>query len=426
MAQFTAEVYQNEFLPQGGTDVHAVVTITCSGAGEAGRGEGGDAAEIVILDTSGSMQGDRFANAQQAAAAAIDQILDGTWFAIIAGTDQATRAFPYSNAVAPMVRMEPGAREEAKRAIRHLLAGGGTAMGTWLRLATQLFASVPNVSQRHAILLTDGKNQSESSQSLQDAIRIAQGVFQCDCRGVGADWDVRELRGIATALLGTVDLVPAPAQLASTFEEIMRNAMARGVAQAALRVWAPQGAHVLFVRQVAPQVEDLTGRRQDVNPLTGADPTGAWADESRDYHVAVRLAAKPVGAEQLAARVQITVGEQVMAQALIKALWSDDDGLTTRINPAVAHYTGQAELAQVIQEGLAAKASGDTATATTKLGRAVQLAEETGNDEATTRLRKVVEIEDPATGTVRLRRNVDKLDEMALDTSSTKTTRVKR
>ena len=426
MAQFTAEVYQNEFLPQGGTDVHAVVTVTCTGAGEAGRGEGGDAAEIVILDTSGSMQGERFANAQRAAAAAVDQILDGTWFAIIAGTDQANRAFPYPNAVSPMVRMEPGAREEAKRAIRHLLAGGGTAMGTWLRLATQLFSSVPGVTQRHAILLTDGKNQSESSQSLRDAIRTAQGVFQCDCRGVGADWDVRELRGVATALLGTVDLVPAPAQLASTFEEIMRNAMSRGVAQAFLRVWAPQAAQVLFVRQVAPQVEDLTGRRQDVNPLTGAYPTGAWGDESRDYHVAVRLAAKPVGAEQLAARVQIAVGEQVVAQALIKALWSDDDALTTRINPAVAHYTGQAELAQVIQEGLAAKASGDTATATTKLGRAVQLASETGNEEATTRLRKVVEIEDPATGTVRLRRNVDKLDEMALDTSSTKTTRVKR
>jgi hypothetical protein len=92
----------------------------------------------------------------------------------------------------------------------------------------------------------------------------------------------------------------------------------------------------------------------------------------------------------------------------------------------VAHYTGQAELAEAIQEGLAAKAAGDAETATTKLGRAVQLAAATGNDDATSRLRKVVEIDDPDTGTVRLRRNVDKLDEMALDTSSTKTTRVKR
>src|SRR5205823_12341047 len=102
---------------------------------------------------------------------------------------------------------------------------------------------------------------------------------------------------------------------------------------------------------------DLTGRRVDVNPLTGGYPTGAWGDESRDYHVAIQLAAKPVGAEQLAARVQLAVGGNVVAQALVKALWSDNDALTTRINPEVAHYTGQAELAQAIQEGLAAKAA---------------------------------------------------------------------
>jgi hypothetical protein len=426
VAQFTAEVFQNEFLPDGETDVHAVVTLTCSGAGEAGRGEGGEAAEIVIVDTSGSMQGDKIVAAQRAAAAAIDQILDGTWFAVIAGTDGANRAFPYPNAVSAMVRMEPGARAAAREAVSRLVAGGGTAMGSWLRLAKRIFDSVPQVTQRHAILLTDGKNQSETPEVLQAAVREAQGTFQCDCRGVGKDWDVSELRAVSTALLGTVDLIPDPALMAGAFADLMQQAMGRGVAEAQLRVWAPQGSQILFVRQVAPQVEDLTGRRVDVNALTGGYPTGAWGDESRDYHVAVRLPAKPVGSEQLAARVQLAVGDAVQAQALVKALWSDDDALTTRINPAVAHYTGQTELAEAIQEGLAAKASGDEATATVKLGRAVQLAEATGNDEATSRLRKVVDIDDAGTGTVRLRRGVDKLDEMALDTSSTKTTRVKK
>ena len=33
MAEFTATVHQNEFLPDGGTDVHAIVSVTCSGAG---------------------------------------------------------------------------------------------------------------------------------------------------------------------------------------------------------------------------------------------------------------------------------------------------------------------------------------------------------------------------------------------------------
>ncbi|HYN66286.1 MAG TPA: VWA domain-containing protein [Ornithinibacter sp.] len=425
MTTFSADVYQNEFLPDGGTDVHAIVTIACSGAGEAGKSGSWDAAEIVIVDSSGSMTGENIAAVRLAAAAALDQVLDGVWFAVVAGSHQAQLAYPQDGRSA-MVRMDERTRAQAKAAVAGFRADGGTAMGTWLTLATRLFAAVPSATQRHAILLTDGYNQHESPEQLSAAIEGARGHFQCDCRGVGSSWQVAEVRRIATALLGSVDLIAQPAEMASDFEQIMRRSMGRGVASAALRVWAPQGSQVLFVRQVSPTVEDLTGRRQEVNSLTGAYPTGAWGDESRDYHVAVRLPAKAVGQEQLAARVQVAVADVVVAQGLVKAMWSSDDALTARIDPAVAHYTGQAELAEAIQDGLAAKAAGDTETATVKLGRAVQLAAETGNEEATSRLRKIVEIDDADTGTIRLKRSVSKLDEMALDTASTKTTRVKK
>ncbi|MEO6790403.1 MAG: VWA domain-containing protein [Ornithinibacter sp.] len=425
MATFSADVYQNEFLPDGGTDVHAIVTIACSGAGGAGQSGSGDAAEIVIVDTSGSMSGENIVAAQRAAAAALDQVLDGVWFAVIAGNHGAQLAYPQDGRSA-MVRMDSRTRADAQAAVAGFRADGGTAMGTWLALANRLFAAVPGVTQRHAILLTDGNNQHETPAQLSAAVDAARGRFQCDCRGVGSAWQVAEVRTIATALLGSIGLIAEASEMAADFEGIMRQSMGRGVAGAALRVWAPQGAQVIFVRQVAPTVEDLTTRRQEVNPLTGAYPTGAWGDESRDYHVAVRLPSKAVGQEQLAARVQVAVDDAVLAQGLVKAMWSNDDTLTTRIDPSVAHYTGQTELAEAIQDGLAAKAAGDTDTATVKLGRAVQLAVETGNEEATTRLRKIVEIEDAGTGTVRLKRSASKLDEMALDTASTKTTRVKK
>ncbi len=425
MPEFTAAVYQNEFLPDGGTDVNAIVTVTCSGAGEAGRGTGGQAGEIIIVDTSGSMGRTKIESAKIAAAAAIDQILDGTWFAVVAGTHQAYLAYPSARTGAGMVQMNPQTRYEAHQAVTGFRSDGGTAMGTWLLLAGRLFDSIPMLAQRHAILLTDGENHNESPDQLTSSIAAVTGRFQCDCRGVGVDWQVAEVRRIAQALLGTVDIIPQPEQMAEVFADLMRNAMSRGVADAQLRVWAPQGAQVQFVRQVSPTVVDLTDRRVQVNPLTGGYPTGAWSDESRDYHVSVRLAAKGLGQEQLAARVQLAVGGEVVAQGLVKAKWSDDEGLTTRINPEVAHYTGQTELAEAIQDGLAAKAAGDEEGATTKLGRAVQLAAQTGNAEATTRLRKVVDIDDLETGTVRLKRSVDKADEMALDTASTKTTRVR-
>jgi hypothetical protein len=425
MAEFSAAVYQNEFLPDGGTDVHAIVTVTCAGAGTAGQSGSGDAGEIVIVDTSGSMGADGIRAAQFAAQAALDQIHDGVWFAVISGNDRAALAFPPS-AEPVMVKMDHFTRQAAKDAVARFYADGGTAMGTWLRLAARVFATVPSLSQKHAILLTDGENQHESPEQLTATIQAVTGQFQCDCRGVGVAWQVDEVRRIATALLGSVDIIPAPELMAAEFAKLIQQSMSRGVSGADMRVWAPQGAQVLFVRQVAPTVDDLTARRKEVNALTGAYPTGAWGDESRDYHVAVRLAAKAVGQEQLAARVQLAIGDQVVAQGLVKALWSADEALTTRISPEVAHYTGQTELADAIQEGLAAKAVGDTATATTKLGRAVQLAAQTGNEEATSRLRKVVEIDDHDTGTVRLRRSVEKADEMALDTASTKTTRVKK
>ncbi|MGW1342579.1 VWA domain-containing protein [Kribbella sp. NPDC002412] len=425
MADFTASVYQNEFLPDGGTDVHAIITVDCSGAGAAGQSGSGDAGEIIIVDTSGSMGADGVRAAAYAAQTALDQILDGVWFAVISGNDRAQLAFPPSPEPV-MVRMDQFTRQQAKDAVSRFYADGGTAMGTWLRLASRVFKTVPSLTQKHAILLTDGENQHETPQVLTQTIEAVTGEFQCDCRGVGVAWQVDEVRRIAQALLGTVDIIPAPDQLAAEFSKLIQNAMSRGVAQADLRVWAPQGAEVLFVRQVAPTVEDLTSRRTALNPLTGSYPTGSWGDESRDYHVAIRLAAKAIGQEQLAARVQLAIGDDVVAQGLVKALWSADEGLTTRISPEVAHYTGQTELAEAIQEGLAAKAAGDTATATTKLGRAVQLAAQTGNEEATTRLRKVVDIDDQEAGTVRLKRTVEKADEMALDTASTKTTRVKK
>jgi len=308
--------------------------------------------------------------------------------------------------------------------VKQLNPDGGTALGSWLQLAAAYFERSA-AEQRHAILLTDGRNEGEQPEQLHAAVEEAKGVFQCDCRGVGEDWEVAELRYIADALLGTVDLIARPEDMEADFEAIIRNAMGRGVAEAKLRVWAPQGAQVLFVRQVAPEISELTNRATQVSELVRELPTGAWGDESREFHIAVRVPAKPIGSEQLAARVQLVVGDEVVAQGLVKATWSDDTALTTRINPAVAHYTGQAELAENIQAGLAARAAGDEATATNKLGRAVQLAAETGNDEATDRLRKVVDVEDPATGTVRLRKDVSKLDEMALDTRSTKTTRVR-
>ncbi|MEV4228309.1 VWA domain-containing protein [Streptomyces bobili] len=438
--QFSVDVYQNEYLPEGGREVSAIVTVTATGGGTVGTavaaphlyspGHGPSAAVAIMVDCSGSMDypPTKMRNARDATAAAIDTLRDGVHFSVIDGTHVAREVYP---GIGRLAVADPATRGQAKEALRRLSAGGGTAIGTWLRLADRLL-STADVAIRHGILLTDGRNEHESPEDLKAALESCTGRFTCDARGVGTDWEVKEVTGIASALLGTADIVADPAALAADFTQMMETAMGKEVADVALRLWTPVGTAVKFVKQVAPTVEDLTGRRTESGPRSGDYPTGSWGDESRDYHVCVEVPTANIGQEMLAARVSLVIPQpdgtvqNLGAQGLVRAVWTDDMAASTSINPQVAHYTGQAELAQVIQQGLDLRKAGDIDGATAKLGRAVQLASVSGNADTAKLLAKVVDVVDAPTGTVRLKAKVAEADEMTLETRSTKTVRVKK
>ncbi|MFD9454907.1 MULTISPECIES: VWA domain-containing protein [unclassified Streptomyces] len=430
--RFSVEVYQNEFLPEGGRDVHAIVTVTSSGGATAtaARVLGQDAAVVIMVDCSGSMEypPDKMRGAREATAAAIDTLRDGTAFAVIAGTHVAREVYPGQGRLATA---DPATRAQAKESLRGLTASGGTAIGTWLRLADGLLRQSP-ATIRHGILLTDGRNEHEEPAVLRATLDACAGRFTCDARGVGTDWEVKEVTGIAGALLGSADIVADPAHLAEDFTRMMENVMGKEVADVALRLWTPVGVEVQYVKQVAPAVQDLTGRRTEAGPRAGDYPTGSWGDESREYHVCVRVPGASVGQEMLAARASLVLpgpaGEPrpPLAQGLVRAVWTDDLAASTAISPQVAHYTGQAELAQAIQQGLEARKMGDVDGATAKLGRAVQLASVSGNADTAKLLAKVVDVVDAVAGTVRLKAKVADADEMTLETRSTQTVRVKK
>ncbi|MFC8663310.1 MULTISPECIES: vWA domain-containing protein [Streptomyces] len=438
--QFSVDVYQNEYLPEGGREVNAIVTVTSTGGGTVGSavaaphlytpGEGPDAAVAIMVDCSGSMDypPTKMRGARDATAAAIDAVRDGVHFAVIGGTHVAKEVYPGGGRLAVA---DAQTRDQAKQALRKLSAGGGTAIGTWLRLADRLLSSA-DVAIRHGIVLTDGRNEHESPEDLKAALEACAGRFTADARGVGTDWEVKEVTGIASALLGTSDIVADPAGLSADFTQMMETAMGKEVADVALRLWTPVGTSIRFVKQVAPTVEELTDRRTEAGPRAGDYPTGSWGDESRDYHVCVEVPEADLGQEMLAARVSLVIpqgdgtAQTLGAQGLVRAVWTDDMAASTSINPQVAHYTGQAELAQVIQQGLDARKAGDVDGATAKLGRAVQLASASGNADTAKLLSKVVDVVDAAAGTVRLKAKVAEADEMTLETRSTKTVRVKK
>jgi hypothetical protein len=424
---FKLDAFQNKFLPPGQSRVDAILTVTADDTVQAGAA--GPLVVGFIVDKSGSMAGERIEAVRRAVGTAIGLIPDGAWFFVVAFDSSA-------QVVASEAQASPQARPAAVSALNRLMAGGGTAMSTGLAAARAIFERAPNAI-RQAIFLTDGKNESESSGNVAAQLQACEGLFQCDCWGVGTDWRVGEVQNIADALLGKASLIPAAAGIESAFGAAIEKASSKALKDVRIRLWTPQGASIAFVKQANPTLEDLTPRARAVTPQVREYMTGAWGPgESRDFHVAIDVKAGGVGEEMLAARpslawLESTAGswvekEEKPAQARIFATWTADDVLSSRIDQHVAHYTGQGELAAAIQQGLDLREQGNEAAATQLLGRAVKIAHESGNVDMTQRLAKVVDVVDVATGTVRLKRDASKAATMDLQLESRTTKRVKK
>jgi Mg-chelatase subunit ChlD len=425
---FKLEAFQNRFLPPGQTRVDAILSVT-AGAQAALVSRGSQLVVGFVVDKSGSMAGERMDAVKRAVTQAIRILDENAWFFVVT----------FDSSAQVVVRETQAAlanKMAAAEAIAKIQAGGGTAMSTGLAAALDIFSRAPDAI-REAIFLTDGKNESESATAVQAVLERCPGVFECDCWGVGTDWRVGEVQEIAHALLGKASLIPESGGIEAAFEAAMRQASNKALKDVRLRLWTPQGANVVFVKQVNPTIDDLTAKARSLSAQVREYSTGAWGpDEARDFHVTIDVRAGKEGEEMLACRPTITYQEwsggawveheDKAPEARLFATWTLDGSLSSRIDHHVAHYTGQGELAQAIQAGLEHRARGDEAVATQLLGKAVKIAHTSGNEEMTHRLKKVVEVLDASTGTVRLKRDAAKAATMDLELESRTTKRVRR
>jgi von Willebrand factor type A C-terminal domain/von Willebrand factor type A domain/Ethanolamine utilisation protein EutA len=427
---FSIEAYFNPFLPPGGKRLDSVLTITSNSDGGASTSRSGKKLVGFIVDNSGSMSDPENKNirgseskltmAKHAVRQALDLLPSDVGFFVIAGSDSAS-------VIARADSATDSAKRDAHRLIQNIEIGGGTAISTWLDCAYTEVKS-REASVVGVYLLTDGQNDdTDSKRHLERAIDRCKGLFQCDCRGLGIDWQPSDLKRIAHSLLGTADAVVKSSDMAKDFSDFLSRVISKGVGSSLLKLWSPKSVKLLTFKQVSPEILDLMPLAERIDEKTLHIPLGGWSAESRDYQMVFELPSGQVGdPEILACRPTLVLSptEEYKCPTPVAVKWSGDDALTTRMSSQVAHFNGQGELATAIQTGLEARKAGREDEATRLLGRAVQLAHSSGNDEVTRRLKKVVDIQNPTDGTVRLRK-ADQGANMELEMGGARTVRLK-
>ncbi len=425
-SSFVGVVHQNKYLTAGSNEVNAIVSIKSTVA-QATAKSGGNLAIGLVADGSGSMSGDKWRAAKQALLESVAKMPETAEMFVIIG-----RSNP--DLVVPACKATQQNKQNAKRVLNAADSNGGTKFDEWLACARAEFAKCKS-EIKVLVFLTDGENEDGGDERLRNELRRCAGQFEVESRGVGDEYRPDQLRAIQAVLGGSVDIIREPADLSADFAEILERATSLATSDVALQLWTPVGATVTMVKQFGNEILDLSNKSQaGPNARAKRFPTGHWGAETRDFHIVVKLESGSVGKvgdTKLCARASLVYTQagqetevKLDAGGQVLAVWTDDEKQSAVINAHVASYTGQAELAEKIQEGIKALESGDQPRATAALQRANTLAEQTGHDATQKLIRKLADVDER--GTLKIKSNVDKMDVKELDTRSTRTARTKK
>ena len=218
----------------------------------------------------------------------------------------------------------------------------------------------------------------------------------------------------------------------SDFQRTLAAAMSKLLPDVRFRLWMPKNTELRQLKQGFPTEIDLTPAMEHIDERTVEFRLGAWGEGTQDYCATFKVVACAPGEDMLVSRPSLTYLDPKTEQNVVvkgsamTVAWTEDVHLSARIDSAVAHYFGQGEMAKFIRDGIEAIERNDDNTATVRLNQALKLASESGNEEATVRIKRVIDVVNANEGTVRLRGEVKKVAVMDLDIGSTRTVNLKR
>ncbi len=283
---------------------------------------------VVVLDQSGSMAGEKIADARAAIRELISALGPEDRFALVSYSVGAHRTIPLSQVSGP-------AREGWRTIVDRISIGGGTNLSSGLELGleivdgSRLGGRIPRV-----ILISDGlANQGDTSLSglRARARRAAVGEYTLTTIGVGNDFDEQLLATLADAGTGNYYYIERGSNLAKIFSdefETARESVARGLA-------------VVIRPAAGVEVVDAAGYplERETEGETVFRPGTLFAGQDRRIWVTLRTRWHSQGTRELGDfRLQYTEGEERKSLSLGEipriAVVGDEDSFYASVDPA--------------------------------------------------------------------------------------------
>jgi Ca-activated chloride channel family protein len=231
----------------GAEDVFAEVRIRADAAER--PGERAPLALAVVLDTSGSMEGEKMEQARDAVVKLIGDMRDDDQIAMVRYSDTAT-------VVQNLARVD-SVRTSLVSRVMELSAGGGTAIPLGLQAGMTALGDVGAGRVQRIVLVSDGLDSTRAQAEALARSSFARGIT-ISSMGIGLDFDESYMGGLARAGHGNFGFVKDASSLTSFLHRELDEAATTTIENARVRIHLPAN-----VRFVAASGADASQTRDD-------------------------------------------------------------------------------------------------------------------------------------------------------------------
>ena len=237
-------------------ETYLFASVTASDQAAAAASSASSAAPLnlaIVIDRSGSMKGERIANAMNAAVAAVERMRDGHSVSVVSFDTSAS-------VVVPPTRISTGSRSSIESAIRSIRLGGDTCISCGLEEGMQQLALTSLGGDRinRMILLSDGATNAgvrDMSGIRSMANRMHVRGVTISTIGVDVDFDEKFMAAIANEANGKHYFVANASGLPAVFSQEFDDLLASIAKDAEVEITLAPGVEV-------DEVFDRTFRRE--------------------------------------------------------------------------------------------------------------------------------------------------------------------
>jgi Ca-activated chloride channel family protein len=245
----------------------------------------------MVLDKSGSMEGEKIVNLRKAAKNVIGLLDDEDYVSITAFSDRVFKIAP-SQAAADKASLTA--------VIDSIRDGGGTAMSGGMQQGLkELEKQISPDRVNRMLLLTDGQTFGDEDECHKLGAEMGSKEIVIQALGLGEDWNEDLLDEVAEASGGKADFIETPDAIADYFQEAVQRMQATVVQNAQLILRLVNGVVPRQVWRVTPMIENLGYR-----PISDEDVQVALGEMDKDEGVSLLVellvSPRPEGAFRIA------------------------------------------------------------------------------------------------------------------------------